>query len=143
VASKTIILDDLDGKTEGAETTRITIRVGVDEQAVDIDLAKPNQDKLMQLLKPYFDAGREVTRKSGGSDSETTRARAWLLQHGHKVGEKGRIPDDLMAIYRANAGSLQVRLWALGLRGAKPFHFVCEQGGIEIFSGIRYRRPVR
>jgi Lsr2 len=122
VASKTIILDDLDGKTEGAETTRITIRIGVDEQAVDIDLAKPNQDKLRQLLKPYFDAGREVTRKGGSAgDSETTKARAWLQQHGHKVGEKGRIPDDLMAIYRANVGSLHVRLWALGLRGAEPF----------------------
>lgn len=97
MATITTKVDDLDGKTEGAET----VRVQVGDQAVDIDLGKPNRDKLMELLKPYFEKGREVTRKGGG-DSETTRARAWLQHHGHKVGEKGRIPDDLMAIYRAN-----------------------------------------
>jgi len=99
MATVTTKIDDLDGKTENAETVRI--RVGDD--AVDIDLGKPNLDKLMQLLKPYFDKGREVGVKSGDNNSEIAKARAWLQSHGHKVGEKGRINPDLMAIYHAQS----------------------------------------
>ena len=106
MASKTVVTDDLDG-SEGATTTRIAFG----DEAIDIDLTAANLAKYRKMLAPLFDVGREVTRK-GGNNSETTQAREWLQAHGHKVGEKGRIPEDLMAIYRANAGSLYLRLWA-------------------------------
>lgn len=98
MAKVTTVTDDLDGST-GAETIRI--RVG--DEAVEIDLAPKNREKLMAALKPYFDKGRAVG--TTGATSDTAQARAWLNTHGHKVNEKGRIPEDLMAIYRAQANN--------------------------------------
>ena len=95
MASKTLVVDDLDG-SEGATT----IRIAFGDEVIDIDLTEGNRAKYRKMLEPLFAAGREVVRKGGGADSETTKARAWLQQHGHKVGEKGRIPDDLIGLFR-------------------------------------------
>ncbi len=95
MATITTKVDDLDGKSEGAET----IRISVGDQAIDIDLAPASLKKLEDVLKPYFDKGREVARKANASD--TSKMRAWLIAHGHKLGEKGRIPEELQAIYHA------------------------------------------
>jgi hypothetical protein len=70
----------------------------VGDQAVDIDLGEANRDKLEKALAPYFEHGREVVRKQSGN-SETAKMRQWLQDHGHKVGDKGRIPEDLQVIY--------------------------------------------
>jgi hypothetical protein len=95
MAIRTLTFDDLDG-SEGAET----VRVSFGDRAVDIDLSEANRDKLEKALAPYFEHGREVMRKQSAGNSETAKMRQWLQEHGHKVGDKGRIPEDLQAIYR-------------------------------------------
>jgi Lsr2 len=94
MATKTITFDDLDG-SEDAETVRISLG----DLAVDIDLSPANRDKVEKLLAPYFEHGRTVVRKQGGN-SNTAEMRQWLQDQGHKVGDKGRIPEDLQATYR-------------------------------------------
>jgi len=99
MATRTLMYDDLD-ESEGAQT----VRISVDDQAVDIDLSPTNRDKLEKTLAPYFEHGREVVRKQG-VNSNTAKMRQWLQEQGHKVGDKGRIPEDLQAIYhQANSG---------------------------------------
>jgi hypothetical protein len=94
MATRTITFDDLDG-SEDAET----VRISVGDLAVDIDLSPANRDKLDKTLAPYFEHGREVVRKQSASNNDTAKMRQWLQEHGHKVGDKGRIPEDLQAIY--------------------------------------------
>jgi Lsr2 len=93
MATRTLTFDDLDG-SEDAQT----VRISVGGQAVDIDLSQANRDKLEKALAPYFEHGREVVRKQS-SGSSTAKMRQWLQEQGHKVGDKGRIPEDLQAIY--------------------------------------------
>jgi Lsr2 len=94
MATITSKVDDLDGKTDGAETYRLSLG----DDAVDIDLAPANLKKLREALALYFEKGRPVQRKS--PDTETSAARIWLRQHGHNLPERGRIPEDKMALYR-------------------------------------------
>jgi hypothetical protein len=93
MATRTLTFDDLDG-SEGAET----VRISVGDQAVDIDLGPANRDKLSKMLAPYFEHGREVVRKQGAG-SNTAMMRQWLQDHGHSVSDKGRVPEDLQAVY--------------------------------------------
>jgi nucleoid-associated protein Lsr2 len=100
MATRTLTYDDLD-ESEGAQT----VRISVGDAAVDIDLSPANLEKLNEALAPYFEHGREVVRRQGRGTS-TAQMRKWLQEHGHKVGDKGRIPEDLQAIYReAHAGA--------------------------------------
>jgi hypothetical protein len=94
MATRTLTFDDLDG-SEGAQT----VRISVGDQTVDIDLGEANRDKLEKMLAPYFEHGREAVRRQGGN-GETAKMRQWLQEQGHKVGDKGRIPEDLQAIFR-------------------------------------------
>lgn len=95
MTTRSITFDDMDG-SEGAET----VRISVGDQAVDIDLSPANRDKLQKTLAPYFEHGREVVRKQSASNSDTARMRQWLQEHGHKVSDKGRIPEELQVIYQ-------------------------------------------
>jgi nucleoid-associated protein Lsr2 len=95
MAVHTYKVDDLDG-AKGAETHKLTL----DGRTVVIDLANDNYGKLVGLLEPFFNAGT-VRTAAGSGESETTKARAWLRENGHEVNDKGRIPDDKMALYRA------------------------------------------
>lgn len=103
---KTIIVDDLDGKTEGAEE----IHFALDGQEYRIDLAGKNAEKLRGVLKPYSEAGVRVKAtpkpptagRQGNSNKSTNReVRAWAQREGIKVSARGRIADDVLDKYRA------------------------------------------
>lgn len=95
MAVKNYRVDDLDG-TEGAEPHKLAL----DGRTVVIDLSEGNYGKLVDLVEPFFKAGT-VRTAAGSGESETTKARAWLRENGHEVNDKGRIPDDKVALYRA------------------------------------------
>ncbi|WP_239310627.1 histone-like nucleoid-structuring protein Lsr2 [Frankia sp. Cj3] len=99
MAIKNYRVDDLDG-TEGAEPHKLVL----DSRTVAIDLSEENYGKLVGFLEPFFKAGT-VRTAAGSGESETTKARAWLRENGHEVNDKGRIPDDKMALYRASLES--------------------------------------
>src|SRR6266536_6678030 len=96
MATITRKVDDLDEKTEGAET----VRFALGDRTFEIDLAEPNMSKLAQALDPFIAKAREITKKAsiGGS---TQVVRDWLRANGHDIGDKGRIPEDKQALYDA------------------------------------------
>ncbi len=106
MASKQVYIDDLDGKTEGAETVFFSLN----DVFYRVDLGPANMKKLTDFLAPYVEAGTEVDAPKGGrrtpvgsfnGDAEPAVIRAWLTRNGHTVSDKGRIPEDLAAKYYA------------------------------------------
>lgn len=107
MAVKEILVDDIDGETEGAET----LTFFVDGQEFAIDLADENylqfQEKLDQhraWLKEMAEYGRPVVSRMGQvakskpkhTPEELATIREWLRSQGHKVSDFGRIKDSLM-----------------------------------------------
>jgi hypothetical protein len=89
MAQKTTLVDDLDRQTKGAETHRLTL----DDRTIEIDLAGPNLDKLTKALAPYFERGREVTKRvASNGNGDTAKVRDWLRSQSKEVNDKGRIP---------------------------------------------------
>lgn len=115
MAKRTItkLIDDLD-HTDADET----ITFGLDGVHYEIDLSKKNAAKLREALKPYVQAGvrvgrlttavgRGAGRRRGAQavDREQNRAiREWARSQGKEISNRGRIPEDIVAEYHANAG---------------------------------------
>jgi hypothetical protein len=106
MAKKTIttLIDDLDG-TEADQS----LAFAFEGNSYTIDLSDKNADKLRSALKPYLDVatrtGRGSSSKPASSSNkeELAAARAWLQKEGHDVADRGRIRQDLLALYRAQA----------------------------------------
>jgi hypothetical protein len=112
MARQTIVqlIDDLDnGKAEE------TVSFALDGVSYEIDLSAKNAAKLRDALANYVANARRAGRGSGAraagsgrrgrparSDREQTQAiREWARKNGFKVGEKGRIPGDVLEAYHA------------------------------------------
>jgi hypothetical protein len=106
------LIDDLDG-SEAAET----VSFAVDGNSYEIDLSADNAAKLRDALAVYVAHGRRGSSRSNGrpsgsrrsrgarTDREQTQAiREWARQHGHRVGEKGRIPANVLEAYHSQQG---------------------------------------
>ncbi len=105
------LIDDLDGG-DAAET----VSFAIDGANYDIDLTAKNAAKLRDSLATYVGAARRSSRpasrslapngRRGGrparADREQTQAiREWARKSGHKVGDKGRIPAQVLEAYHA------------------------------------------
>jgi hypothetical protein len=96
----TVVTDDLDGSS-AAEA----VSFGFDGLAYEIDLAPANRERMRKALEPFMDAGRRVGR---GRPARTTTARrqsaeirAWAIEQGLEVAERGRISADVVEKYKA------------------------------------------
>jgi hypothetical protein len=116
VARREIVVleDDLDGGSADE-----TVKFGLDGVHYEIDLSKNNAAKLRDAFAPYIAGarkasrggvvigGRASTRAAGGSastDREQNKAvRAWAKRKGHKISERGRIPQSIVDEYHATA----------------------------------------
>jgi hypothetical protein len=111
MAQKTIVqlIDDID---QGVAEE--TVSFGLDGTNYEIDLSAKNAAKLRDSLATYVANARRSSRSggrpSGGSrrgrgargDREQTQAiREWARKNGHKVGEKGRIPAQILEAYNS------------------------------------------
>jgi hypothetical protein len=75
----------------------------------EIDLSEENRTKLAQVIAPYIQAGRRVTRGRGRSGNGRQGARrtgfsdvrAWAKENSLKVSERGRISAEVMQKYEA------------------------------------------
>jgi len=107
MAQKTHIelIDDLDGSTATE-----TIKFGLDSTHYDIDLNDKNAAKLRSALGAYTTAGRRTggrrvarstTKKTPGkaSGGNTAGVRSWAVANGHKVSDRGRIPQAVQQAY--------------------------------------------
>ncbi|MCV7462800.1 Lsr2 protein [Micrococcus luteus] len=120
MAEKTVLIDDLDGKTPAER-----VYFYADGKRYQIDLSTENESKLQDVidayhkaLEPYMTAkgvksvdlipvtaqlssSRTTRRSSSKSDYDPSEVRAWLMENGHKVSDRGRIPGELVDLWRA------------------------------------------
>jgi Lsr2 len=103
------LVDDLDGDPADG-----TIELGLDGHTYEIDLSKPNTDRLHELLAPFVQAARRTRsrgparrRRSAAAapapvDREQNQAmREWARQRGMKVADRGRVPVEIRDAYHA------------------------------------------
>ena len=111
-----VLTDDLDGG-EAEET----VKFGLDGVQYEIDLSGKNASKIRDTLAPYVAASRKVGRggvvpggraaaargRTGGAaaDRDQNRAiREWAQGKGIKVSDRGRIKQEIVDRYHAEAG---------------------------------------
>ena len=110
-----VLVDDLDGGD--AEET---VKFGLDGIQYEIDLSKKNANKMRDAFAPYVSAGSKVgrggvlaggraatgrARSGAASDRDQNRAiREWAQSKGIKVSDRGRIKQEIVDRYQAEAG---------------------------------------
>jgi nucleoid-associated protein Lsr2 len=110
-----VLTDDLDGG-EAEET----VKFGLDGTQYEIDLSKKNANKMRDALAPFLAAGRKVgrggvviggraasARVRGGATADRDQNRAireWAQGKGIKVSDRGRIKQEIVDRYHAEAG---------------------------------------
>lgn len=111
MAKETVVrlIDDLDGSV--LETEGTTVEFAIEGRTYEIDLSPDNLNGLRKALEPYVSAGRPVRTKAGAPMVRRSRASArtdrqtavrdWARQNGYTVGERGRLPGDVLAAYEA------------------------------------------
>jgi hypothetical protein len=106
---QTLFIDDLDGsEAEG------TVRFGLDGTEYEIDLSAEHAQALRGALACYVDAARRIgssarrparSGRRGSADGvNTTEVREWARAQGIEVKERGRMPAELIARFRAATG---------------------------------------
>lgn len=111
MAKETVVrlIDDLDGSVLEAEGT--TVEFGIEGQTYEIDLSPDNLDRFRKALEPFVSAGRPVRGKASVPRGRRSRAatrndrqtavRDWARENGYAVGERGRLPGEVLAAYEA------------------------------------------
>ena len=105
-----LFTDDLDGSAaEG------TIRFGLDGTEYEIDLNGEHAQQLRDALAAYVTAGRRVNggsprparggRRGPAGAVNTTEVREWAKAQGIEVKDRGRVPADLVAKFKAATAS--------------------------------------
>ena len=104
-----LFVDDIDGgEAEG------TVRFGLDGTDYEIDLSTKNAAALRKALARYVDAGRRAPaasrqpsrngRRAGNGAADSTAVRVWAKSQGIEVKDRGRVPAELVARFKAAAG---------------------------------------
>jgi hypothetical protein len=117
MALTTVITDDLDGSS-GAET----LTFAIEGTEYVIDLSKKNRTAFEKALKPFIEAartsraapnGRRTARRSApvkavakprraAKNSVDLKAiRAWAVESGLTISDRGRIAGDIVEAYQA------------------------------------------
>ena len=103
---QTLFIDDIDGSAaEG------TVRFGLDGAEYEIDLNAEHGEQLRNALAAYIRAGRRVSggsgrpahgrRRGSASGLNTTEVREWAKAQGIEVKDRGRVPAELVAKFKA------------------------------------------
>lgn len=105
---QTLLIDDLDGGE--AEDT---VRFGLDGAEYEIDLSAEHAEALRNALARYVSAARRApgaaTRRPGQSGRRAATAgapnptvvREWAKSQGIEVKDRGRVPAELVAKFKA------------------------------------------
>jgi hypothetical protein len=104
--TQVILVDDLNGELI-PDGSGGTVFFGLDGVEYAIDLTDKNAEKLRSALSAYVSAGSRVGRKTGtrgprGQAGPSPREiRDWARSNGHKVPDRGRIPDKVRQAFDA------------------------------------------
>jgi hypothetical protein len=101
MATKTILIDDLDGGE--AETT---IVFAIDGESYSLDLSHPNAEKFHKALAPFVSAAtglkqahqNEVEAQAAAVDQRAA-IRSWAKKKGYEVATRGKIPQEILDAY--------------------------------------------
>jgi hypothetical protein len=106
---QTLFVDDIDGSAADG-----TVRFGLDGTDYEIDLNSENAQALRDALARYVTAARRVGggtrrqvrsgRKAPANGVNTTEIREWAKAQGIEVKDRGRVPAELVARFKAAAG---------------------------------------
>ena len=103
---QTLFIDDIDGtEAEG------TVRFALDGAEYEIDLNAKHAAALRRALAKYIDVARRSTgaarrpvrsgRRASASGVNTTEVREWAKAQGIEVKDRGRVPAELVARFKA------------------------------------------
>ncbi|WGW10990.1 Lsr2 family protein [Saxibacter everestensis] len=105
-----ILIDDVDG----GEATE-TVRFALDRSSYEIDLSSKHAKELRDSLRQWVSSARRVSadkpvgRRRGAATTtarkETAEIRDWARSNGYEVGDRGRIPTEVVDAFRAAKGS--------------------------------------
>ena len=106
---RTLLIDDLDGGDADG-----TVRFSMDGTDYEIDLSASHAGQLRDALAPYINAARRAgsaargagrtSRKAAQAAPDPTEVRAWARSQGIEVKDRGRVPADLIARFKAAMG---------------------------------------
>lgn len=101
------LISDLDESVTADET----VTFGLDGRGYQIDLSTEQAGLLRAALQPYVGAGRRASNgKATAKPARTTDAarnaevRAWAVERGFELGNRGRIPAKILQAYAAERG---------------------------------------
>lgn len=108
------LVDDLDGSNADE-----TVEFVADNVAYEIDLSQDHAAALRDALSPYVAAARRAPsgaarpRRARSTSTSTTAERrqhnnairSWARQKGYPIGDRGRLPVEIVEAYENNAGS--------------------------------------
>jgi Lsr2 len=106
---QTLFIDDIDGgEADG------TVRFALDGAEYEIDLSSKHDEELRSALRGYIDHARKVSGSARKgipgrpgrkpTTVDTVAVRAWARENGYDIKDRGRVPADLVAKYRAAVG---------------------------------------
>jgi hypothetical protein len=106
---QTLFIDDLDGsQAEG------TVRFGLDGTEYEIDLNAEHARALRDALARYVRAARRAGggtrrparggRRAPAGRPDSTEVREWAKAQGIEVKDRGRVPAEVVARFKAAAG---------------------------------------
>jgi Lsr2 len=113
MAQQTIVryTDDLDGSEASG-----SVEFALDGRSYEIDLSDENAARLRTAFAPYVAAARRAgggrgrpvqtaapraRSGSGRSREEMAQTRTWLREHGYKVSDRGRIPNEYIQAFES------------------------------------------
>lgn len=106
---QTVFIDDLDGGEADS-----TVRFALDGTEYEIDLSTKHAEALRKALARYVNAARRASgsarrpsrgpRRPSASGPSTTEVREWAKAQGIEIKDRGRVPAEVVARYKAETG---------------------------------------
>lgn len=100
MAKQTVLIDDIDGSTEGTETVNFSYA----GKSYSIDLGQKNRDKLAKALEPFIEKAilTSTVKRQVKGKSNAAEVRVWAQEQGIEVPERGRIPGSVLEAFEAS-----------------------------------------
>jgi nucleoid-associated protein Lsr2 len=106
---QTLYVDDIDGSEAAG-----AVRFALDGIEYEIDLSTAHNEALHTALGPYIAHARKIgrtagratrgARATGTSAVDTQAVRSWAKEQGIDIKDRGRVPAEIIAKYRAATG---------------------------------------
>lgn len=98
------LVSDLSGEDIG-EGAGQSVKFGWLGAEYSVDLTNKEVEKFAKAIEPFVNVATKTGgRKSSGSagpKKDTRAIREWANANGHEVGDRGRIPAEVIAAYEA------------------------------------------